>query len=190
MVCESAGHHSAHIYMTLLKRFELWLLLILIGGGLYYVLNLSPSEQTTGQRPAIANATEEINTNKPPVRFVLQKTIISRDDDHFLIEIEVLCHNPNAEALLLPPDTTQLFAANGQPAATFFLPFQAPRAVPANSEKSITLRYWLNHDSFKGPISLKIDGEHIKIKNSRFDSDSLADTESLTFTTADWTPKP
>lgn len=175
--------------MSLLKRLELWVLLILIGGGLWYVFTLEDSENGQG-RPAIVTE-EPASTGqvKPVTHFSLQKTTLTRDGDHFLAEIEIHCRNDQQQALDLVPPGTRLVAAGGQEVAAFFLPFEPAIKIPAAGEKDVTLRYWLSHDQINGPVSLLIDKETIPVKIGGFEIDMLSDKQSRSFPGTEWKSK-
>lgn len=175
--------------MALLKRFELWLLLILIGGGLFYVFNIENAGDEQGRAPITTNDPDGPDKPEPPPRFTLQKTTITRDGDHFLAEITIRCRNEKEQALKLIPPGTRLMAAGGQEIPTFFLPFQPVIQVPKSSEADVTLRYWLNSDDINGPVSLLIESDTIPIKNGDFEIESLPDKQSRSYTDTNWNSK-
>ncbi len=178
--------------MALLKRFELWLLLILIAGGLYYVLNLQPLDKTTGRKPITRAQTdpEQKPTKQAQPRFSLQKTTLSRDGDHFLAQIEIECQKDSDQTLLLNPPDTQLLAAGAREVPVFFLPFHKPTPIPESKGKTFTLRYWLTADNLKGPLTLKIAHSTLPIKTGEFKTDDLPDQQSRSFTSSQWVSKP
>ncbi len=173
--------------MALLKRFELWLLLILIGGGLFYVINIQDADQ--GRAPIRASNPIDSEKPAPPPRFSLQKTTITRDGDHFLAEIKIHCRNEHGQTLKLSPHDTRLLAAGGQEIPAFFLPFQPSPQVPESSEADVILRYWLSQDDINGPISLQIDKDSIPIKIGAYEPDALPDKQSRSFTGTNWNSK-
>lgn len=177
------------LQMSLLKRFELWVLLIFIGGGLFYIFNMQGIDNKNERAPITAPSPDVSDKSEPSPRFSLQKTTISRDGDHFLAEIMLNCRNDHKQALALVSPGTRLMAAGGQEIPAFFLPFQAPPEIPASTEKNVTLRYWLNHEQINGPVSLKIDTETVSIKTGGFEIDILPDKQSRSFTGTDWSPK-
>lgn len=175
--------------MSLLKRFELWVLLILIGGGLWYVINLEDGEKGPGRAPIAAEDPASTGQAEPPPRLSLQKTTLTRDGDHFLAEIEIHCRNDQPQALELVPPGTRLLAAGGQEVAAFFLPFQPPVKIPALGEMDVSLRYWLSHDEINGPVSLSIDKDTIPVKVGGFEIDLLPDKQSRSFPGTEWKSK-
>jgi len=179
-----------HFPMSLLKRFELWVLLMLIGGGLWYVFNLEDDESGRARIPIAAEGTASLGQAEPAPRFSLQKTTLTRDGDHFLAEIEVHCRNDRQQVLELGPPGTRLLAAGGQEAPVFFLPFQPPAKIPASGEMDVTLRYWLSYDEINGPLSLLIGKDTIPVKVGGFEIGMLADKQSRSFPGTAWKSKP
>ena len=175
--------------MVLLKRFELWVLLILISGGLFYVFNIENADEEQGRAPITASDPNDSDQPEPPPRFTLQKTIVTRDGDHFLAEITIHCRNDHEQPLELISPSTRLMAASGQEVPAFFLPFQAKAQVPDSSEADVTLRYWLSNDDINGPVSLQIDEDTIQIKSGGFEIDTLPDKKSRSFTGTNWSSK-
>jgi len=173
--------------MSLLKRFELWVLLILIGGGLWYVFNLEDAEK--GRAPIAAEEPVGSDPAEAVPRFSLQKTTLTRDGDHFLAEIEIHCRNDRNQPLELAAPGTRLLAAGGQEVEAFFLPFQPPVRIPALGEMDVTLRYWLSHDEINGPLSLRIDEDTIPVKVGGFEIDMLPDKQSRSFPGTEWKSK-
>jgi len=165
------------------------MLLILIGGGLFYVFNIQDADVVQGRAPITAAESDQADNVEPTPRFSLQKTTITRDGNHFLAEINIHCRNENERALELIPPGTRLLAAGDHEVPAFFLPFQVPVKVPAAGEMDITLRYWLSHDEINGPVSLNIDNEIVPVKTGGFADDVLSDKQSRSFTGTDWNKK-
>ncbi|MCF6313519.1 MAG: hypothetical protein L3J39_13825 [Verrucomicrobiales bacterium] len=175
--------------MALFKRFELWLLLILIGGGLYYVLQVESPKHDRGREPL--SQIEDEPTTQPAAqdtpRFSLEKTTITRDGDHFIVQIDLQCQQSSGKTLRLQTPHTQLLASGARAMEVFFLPFQPQPTLAEAEGKTFTLRYWLTRDDLKSPLTLKIDNTEVPIKKSaHFDPDSLPTQQSKTFTTAEW----
>ena len=175
--------------MSLLKRFELWVLLILIGGGLFYVFNIDDSDDDYGRAPITATDPDIPDKPEPLPRFSLQKTTITRDGNHFLAEIEIRCRNDHKQALELNSSGTRLWAAGGNEVHPFFLPFQAPVKIQSLEETDITLRFWLSHDDINGPIFMQINDDTIPVKIGGFKANILPDKHSRSFTGTDWSSK-
>lgn len=173
--------------MSLLKRFELWVLLMLIGGGLWYVFSLEDTNR--GRAPIAAEEPPTTDQAEPPPRFSLQKTTLTRDGDHFLVEIEIHFRNDRQQMLELALPGTRLLAAGGQEVPVFFLPFQPPVKIPALEEMDVTLRYWLSYDEINGPLSLLIDKDTIPVKVGGFEIDMLSDKQSRSFPGTEWKSK-
>ncbi len=176
--------------MSLLKRFELWVLLILIGGGLWYIFQEAGVEPGRGRAPIAAKIPEPANQVEAVSRFSLQQTTVTRDGDHFLVEIQIHCRNDQNQMLTLAAPGTRLLAAGGQEVPVFFLPFQEPVKIPPLGEKEITLRYWLSYDEINGPVSLDIGKDSIPIKVGGFKTDKLADKQSRSFHGTEWESEP
>lgn len=174
--------------MALFKRFELWLLLILIGGGLYYVLLLQTPKKSNGRAP-LTQAHNETDIKPSPLdtpRFTLKKTSLTRDGDHFMVQIDMQCQQSSSEALQLQTPHTQLLASGAREMKVFFLPFQPKPTLAEAKGKTFTLRYWLTRDDLKSPLTLKIGSTKVPVKSAHFDPDSLPDKHSKTFTTTEW----
>ena len=175
--------------MAVLKRFELWLLLILISGGLLYVFNIENADDEHGRAPITTTDADDSVVPEPLPRYSLQKTTLTRDGDHFLAEITIHCRNDHEQALKFISPGTRLMAAGGQEIPAFFLPFQPASQVPKSSEADVTLRYWLSNDDIIGPVSLQINEDIIPIKRGGFKIEALPDKQSLSFTDTDWSSK-
>lgn len=174
--------------MALFKRFELWLLLILIGGGLYYVLQQQAPKLDSRRAPLSQTqnqpATKQTPQNKP--RFLLKKSSITRDGDHFIVQIDMQCQRNNDKALLLQTPHTQLLASGAREMEVFFLPFQPKPSIEEAKGKIFTLRYWLTQDDLKSPLTLKIGSTELSVKSSQFEPQNLPNKQSKTFTTNQW----
>jgi len=175
--------------MSLLKRFELWVLLILIGGGLFYVFNIQDASDEYGRAPITATDSDSSDEPEPPPRFSLRKTTITRDGDNFLAEIDLFWRIDRTQTPKLNSPGTRLLAAGDREIPTFFLPFQAPVQVPESGEVAITLRYWLSRDDIAGPLSLHIEKDIISVKTGEFDAEELPEKQSRSFTDNDWSTK-
>ena len=174
--------------MALLKRFELWLLLILIGSGLFYVFNIEAPDDEYGREP-ISPEPSQIAKSEPPPRFSLNKTTITRDGDHFLAEIEIHIRNEHKQPLEHNPPNIRLWAAGGNEVPEFFLPFQSPVKTLEPGETNTTLRFWLTLDDINGSVSLQINNDTIPVKTGDFKADVLPDKQSRSFTGTNWSPK-
>lgn len=173
--------------MAMLKRFEIWLLLILIGGGLFYVFNIQTPDNEFGREP-IPPEPDQIAKPEPLPRFSLNKTTITRDGDHFIAEIEILIRNDQNQSAEQNPPNIRLWAAGGNEVPEFFLPFQAPVNTRKPGESQSTFRFWLSQDDINGPVSLQIDNDTIPVKTGEFKADILPDKQSRSFTGTNWSP--
>ncbi len=166
--------------MQLFKRIELWILLLPLVVGLFFVFGSRPHEGAGGL-PDAPNATAE----DAPLK--IHRCVLTRDYGNGQLDIEVRLRNDSADKLVLQSPKARLLTEKGREVPGFFLPFQPQPEVPAKSTQDVELRYWLDAADLDGALKLDVNGKTVDVKSSKaFDLNSLKNTEKKTFSPSEW----
>ncbi len=175
--------------MGVLKRFEVWVLLALVAGGLFFVFTQQGSRDGALQ-PGKEEKPEE-KTGGPSSATIsplkLQSIVIERDGDHAVLDLAVRYENQSSGPLDLRPPESRLLAAEGEEIPEFILPFAPSPVVPADSEAEVSLQFWLPVSRLEGSLELDVAGDRLLVKSpAPFPTDTLKQGERLTFDSPDW----
>ncbi len=133
--------------MAILKRFELWMLLVFATAGVGFVLFTHHSEKNAveeDESPAVPNLAA--GPSQPKAPFAIEAAKLTPDDqsEHWLLELQVRYRNQTAEPLELASPQARLKTDSGAEVPDFFLAFSPPPKVPPEAEEVVDLRYWLD----------------------------------------------
>lgn len=145
--------------MGVLKRFEIWLLLAVIAGGLAWVFS---SRQDADELPGDELA--EV-ADQPERAVVLRRSVLRRDYGNARLDLELRVANAKAEKLVMGPPAVRLVAGRNREVPGFFLPFEALPEVAAHSKGEVRLRYWLEAGDLQETLTLEVNGEPLLVKD-------------------------
>ena len=146
--------------MSLLKRFEVWLLLLLSLGAAFWVL-------TRGQPAGEYLNAEAIAADAPAEpALVIRRCTLERDYGNARLDLELRYRNASPRPLILEPPDVRLLDAGGQEVPLFVLPAEKPPQVPAQTAQDVRLRYWLDTQQLQGRLTLEIRGARAEVKGA------------------------
>lgn len=158
--------------MSFLKRFEVWLLLLLAAGvAAFVLLQSAPPDE---DEPLITD-TAPANTDGKPALLGLT---LERDHGNARLDIDVRLTNPNARRLLLVAPAVRLINAKGAEVPAFILPVEPPPELPPSTEATAKLRFWLEQEDLAGKLTLELVGTTLEVKPDKaFDLEMLKNAE-------------
>ncbi|MEY4483082.1 MAG: hypothetical protein RL693_534 [Verrucomicrobiota bacterium] len=169
--------------MNFLKRIELWVLLLLVAGGIAYVLTSRSSEEddiTPSNSPTITVK----NTDEP---LQILRTSLKRDYQNARLDLTVRVRNDGASPLPMQSPKVKLLTDKNREAPSFFLPFEKQPEVGAKSTGEVQLRYWLEASDLQGGLSLEVDGKTLPVKSAKpLDINTLKNAEEKVISGTDW----
>lgn len=158
--------------MSFLKRFEVWLLLILAAGAAAFVLLQSGAPDEDG--PLVTDTTPALAKKEPTILGLT----LERDHGNARLDIDVRLTNPNARRLLLVPPAVRLLNAKGAEVPAFILPVEPPPELPPSTEATAKLRFWLEQEDLAGKLTLELVGTPLEVKPDKaFDLETLKNAE-------------
>ena len=163
-VCISACKERPEA-MHFLKRFEVWLLLVLGTGSAIWVLTDKPSVEGDSQPTDAFTAAPAL---------VIHRCILERDYGNARLDIELRYQNANPRPLILQPPDVKLLTTEGKEVPPFILASEKPPEIGAQTSKNVRLRYWLDQENLKAGLNLDIRGSTAEVK-----SDASLDLETL-----------
>lgn len=169
--------------MHLLKRFELWALLVLIVAGLAWVFMSGDSEDNDASSSG-SGASTSTDTG---AALILHRAVLKRDHGNARLDLEVRARNDSGETLVMQPPKVRLVTGSGRNVPDFFLPFEPRPEVTAGSTQDVQLRFWLEAADLKEALTLEVDGKALPVKSAKpFDLDTLENGAEKVFASADW----
>ena len=166
--------------MSLFKRIEVWVLILLLGVGLFFVLNSGDPD---------APETEGKEATAKTEKYGIKKLSLRRDYGNYELRISVDYNNKDGEEI----DTASaaaLMAEGDRKIPAFFLAIAPPPTIPAGKRETVELKYWLEADDLKGPLWLDVAGSRAQVKaDASFDGESIENGETESLTLSNWAIK-
>jgi len=130
---------------TILKRFEIWLLLALVAAGLWWSFQVKPINETVATKPLTAQP-DEITEVAPVDSTLLEvrKVSLTPLDKGTIVELTLLGRSGTDEPVSLGTDSVELLTTEGEGIHRFFTPFDPDPMLAADEKSLVTLKYWLN----------------------------------------------
>jgi len=154
--------------MAFLKRFEVWVLILLAAGAGLWVTLIQPVQE--GDPIPLVN--EERASEEPAL--VIHRCTLERDYGNARLDIELRYRNSSPRPLVLQTPDVRLLTRDGREVPPFILPVEKPPQIAPRTAQSVRLRYWLEAAHLKGGLSLDIRGSRADVK-----SDAALDLERL-----------
>lgn len=166
--------------MHLLKRIELWVLLLLIVAGLAWVFTSGNGEDDSGDDGAA-----RVEEGGAPLR--LHRCVLKRDYANARLDIELRVRNDSPGPLPMQAPKVKLLTGKGREVPSFFLPFDAVPEVAAKSTQDVQLRYWLETADLQGALTLEVDGKPLPVKGEKaFDLAVVKNGEEKVIRQGEW----
>jgi len=146
--------------MNVLKRPEVWILLILIVVGIAYVLVTSEKK---GGGDDLADAPAQ-QGDVVAGRLELENLSLTRDYGNARLDITVAVDNRGRAEIRTVPPAVRLVTGGDEDVQPFFLAGDFPPDIPADARATVTLKYWLEPEHFAGALLLEISGDSIPVK--------------------------
>lgn len=168
--------------MQFLKRIELWIFLVIVLAGLFFVFRPHPRDAETGSDSGIS--TNSAATDAP---LQIHRCVLTRDFGNAQLDIEVHVRNDGAQTLTLQPPDARLLTAKGREVPGFFLPFQQQPQVSAKSAGDVQLRYWLDSADLNDALKLDVKGQTVEVKSAKaFELNSMKNGDKRTINPGEW----
>jgi len=156
--------------MSFLKRFEVWLLLLLGGGAAIWVLLDQPT-------PESAPLTEE------GAALTIHRCTLTRDYGNARLDIELRYQNSSPRPFILQPPDVKLMTAAGKEVPAYILPMETPTQISAQTAQNVRLRFWLEKAHLEGALTLHIREATAEVKSaSSLDLEKLENQKPITWT--------
>ena len=190
---------QAYTNLSIFKRIEVWILLVLTAGGLVFVLlSGTPDDDpdATGGKAGKGENDPNHKTPSPtsPTEFkkdgplVIERASVRRDGQGvFLTEVNFDFEN-QADTAVCPVEQAKLITASGKSVPVFILAFApVPPAFPPKQKTSSSMLFSLKAEDLVGKLTLDIAGKRAAIKSGRsFDPASIPERQSKNFKNLDW----
>jgi len=162
--------------MSFLKRFEVWLLIVLSLGAAIWVF-------TTDSDPGLGEPEPIATDAAPEAALKIHRCTLERDYGNARLDIELRYRNTSPRPLSLQPPDVRLLTADGKEVPPFILPVEKPPQIAAQTAQDVRLRYWLDKSHLQGPLTLEIRGEKAEVKSAApVDLDKLENGKPKTWT--------
>lgn len=169
--------------MNFLKRIELWVLLLLVVGGIAYVFTSRPSDEediTPTNSPTLT-----VKNSDEPLQ--LRRTSLKRDYQNARLDLTVRVRNDSADKLPMQSPKVRLLTDKSREVPSFFLPFEQQPEVAAKSTQEVQLRYWLEASDLQGSLTLDVEGKTLPIKSMKpLDINTLKNTGEKVISGTEW----
>ena len=166
--------------MRVLKRPEVWVLLIVLIGGLglvFYQKHAGDQFEDAADTPGFIE---------------IRKVELERDYGYGILSVTFSYDNKTgADIQTASPQSTeaetQLLTVTGHKPDLFFLPGKFPPVLKAGEKSMVTLDYWVERSHLRGALYLVIKGEKAIVKDRKpFALDAVENQKTLSFTTPEW----
>jgi len=155
-------------YIVILKRFEVWLLLILVTGLVIFAFQPEPGIRVTVDPIEAETEVPEI-PEKPDSRtqtstrensIIVKDVKVTPSGEGMIVELTVGGRSTSGSDMVLDESTVSATTGEGEIVPFFFEPFREPSLLLASEDSLATLRWWL--ESPADAILLNVQGESIR----------------------------
>lgn len=155
-------------YLVIFKRFEIWLLLLLVTGLVIFAFQSEPDlEKPVAPKTAEAEVSENPDAPDSPTQpsiqensIVIKEVKVTPAGTGMIVELTVAGRSTSGSDLLLDESTVSATTSKGESVPLFFEPFREPSLLLASEDSLATVRWWL--ESPVEAILLNVQGESIK----------------------------
>jgi hypothetical protein len=137
---------------TILKRFEIWLLFVLVISGFWWAYQVKPIVETqilesSNPRIPSSSITAQPGLEAAPADatlLVVRKVNVTPLDQGTIVELTLLGCSGTDQPVALDSDNVELLTADGEGVHRFFTPFEPDPMLAADEKSLVTLKYWLD----------------------------------------------
>jgi hypothetical protein len=130
---------------TILKRFEIWLLLALVIAGIWWAFQAEtmevaatvPNQATPGQVPG-----NEVESNDSSLLEV-KNVQLSPTEQGTVIELTLFGRSGTEDPVTLGAENVELLTSEGEDVHRFYLPFDPDPMLSAEEKSLVKLNFWL-----------------------------------------------
>ncbi|MFT4547876.1 MAG: hypothetical protein ACI8XO_002469 [Verrucomicrobiales bacterium] len=189
---------QAYTNLSLFKRIEVWILLVLTVAGLVFVLlsNNPPDPYAESESPSPVEGDQTAHSKKPSAAtkpsmptgpLQIGNVTVKREGETYLLEVGVEFDN-QSESPVHAIESAKLITGTGKSLPVFFLAFTGtPPVFPAKAKTTEDLRFSLLAEDIVGNLRLDLNGQRRDIKSARsYDPESIAINATQTFKQLDW----
>jgi hypothetical protein len=177
--------------LSIFKRTEVWILLVLTVAGLVFVLLSRESDERQDSPPEPIDAPPPTDTG--PAEFEaagpieIKSVTVKHEQDIFLAEVNFRYDN-QTDATISTLDQAKLVTATGKSTPVFFLAFTgAPPNLRPMMKSDLSLRFSVRGEDLVGELTLAIGDQRATVKSKRsFDPETIGQLQVKTFNTLDW----
>ena len=164
--------------MSVFKRPEVWVLLVLAIVGVGYVL-------TTGGGGGDEDGGGGGASEGGKLR--VDKVVLERDYGNARLDITVRYDNRGGGEFQVARPAVALVRGDGAEVDEFFLAGDFPEPVTAGREVEVLLKFWLKPEDLGGELTLRVQGDEAVVKGAgAFDRESVENQASVELKAGAW----
>ena len=160
-------------FLVILKRFEVWLLLLLVAGLIAFALQTPAEVLPAPVNPDSLNAPAKGTSTASPVQgetsppveplpsLAIREVRVSPSSGGYIVETLLSGRAPGEKDLPLDESTVRASTTDGVPVRLFFEPFRERQVLLASAESTASLRWWL---PASGPSALWIEIDNVRLQ--------------------------
>ncbi|MAS95962.1 MAG: hypothetical protein CMO55_22385 [Verrucomicrobiales bacterium] len=154
-------------YLVILKRFEIWLLLVIVAGLIWFAFSPESGTALEEAPEPVAVLIDEMGKSEEGIPEEAEKGLrvdsvnVTDSNGGRIVELTLLGRSETEEEIVL--DETRLVASTtaGDRIPHFFEPFQEKAVLPPGEEDAlVTVKYWL--ESQADTIWLDFEGKRLQ----------------------------
>ncbi len=160
--------------MAIFRRFDFWVVTGFLVFGVIYVLVTqsvhqrlrTPAEVVQVVLDPVAPAPAPVPPGQEtkPLPFAVESVSWREEKGlHWLLEMKVRYRNDSDAAETLSRPKAGVVTGSGEAVEPFFLAAAAPPQVPAKTEGTVELRYWLEEKQAREELWLEVDGQRTRV---------------------------
>lgn len=187
--------------MNIFKRFEIWVLLLLLVAATAFVLLTSREEPDleTALPPAPGStAAAQQATPQETAPFTVDRIELKRDYDNGILQVHLTYDNRTGSDLQLVSPAAKLLGGpdpekgdEAEEIAAFFLAFAPPPTIPSGGSSAAVLKFWVEKRHLENALWLQILQDRQDIKSpAPFDLESIPNQETRVLEGTDWVAIP
>jgi len=154
-------------FLVILKRVEIWLLIALVTGLVFFAFQPEPAINFTGTQ--VESGVEVVkvadNPEDPAVPVQKEPSVSVKDvsvtpsGEGMIVELTIAGRSTSGSDLILDESTISATTSDGEDVSLFFEPFKESSPLLAADESLVTLRWWLEKPA--DALLLQVQGESI-----------------------------
>lgn len=136
--------------LTIFKRFEIWVLLILVAAAIWWALRADPDPVSSGYSKDTTNsntATANVDGSGAKTTSLLELKNINYspelDKGNGLLEVTLMGRSGTANEVVLTEENVELLTSEGEPVRRFFMPFSSDPMLQPHEPSLVTLKFWV-----------------------------------------------